>query len=373
MSVRIAHVVRQFHPSVGGMEEVVRHVVRHQRDAGHRPFVVTLDRLFRDAARVLPARDEVEGVPVVRLPFSGSTRYPLCPRVLRALDGAELIHVHGVDFFFDYLAATRWLHRRPLVASTHGGFFHTAFARRLKTVYFHAVTRASARAYDRIIATSDNDGRVFGELARDGRLEVIENGVDVRKFHDRAAATRQPTLIYFGRWSENKGLPQALDLVGRLRARDSNWRLIVAGREYDFDAAALRTLVAHKGLANAVELAPNPSDSTLAELIGHASYFVCLSRHEGFGLAALEAMSAGLIPVLSDIPPFRALVERSGLGVLVGEDHAATVAWLERDRHDDAVRDAGCRKRAIEFAKTYDWERVAGRYLRVYEQLEGRA
>lgn len=368
--MRIAHVVRQFHPSVGGMEDVVRHVVRHQLGAGHRPLVVTLDRLFRQAGRALPERDEVEGVPVLRLPFSGSPRYPLCPRVLRALDGADLIHVHGVDFFFDYLAATRWLHRRPLVASTHGGFFHTPFARRLKKIYFQTVTRSAARAYDRIIATSENDGRVFRAVADDGKVEVIENGVDVRKFRNRAATRGEPTLIYFGRWAHNKGIPQALDLVARLRAHHPCWRLIVAGREYDLDATALRALVEHKGLAGAVELAPNPSDRELAALIGRASYFVCLSRHEGFGLAAIEAMSAGLVPVLSDIPPFRALVERSGLGVLVGDRDDRAVEWLERDRRGDAGRFAARRERAIGFAESYDWDRVAGRYLRLYEELE---
>lgn len=369
--MRIAHVVRQYHPSVGGMEDVVRNIARHQVEAGFRPAIVTLNRLFRDREQPLPAQDEVDRVPVRRLSYAGSSRYPLCPQVLRLLGDADVIHVHGVDFFFDYLAATRWLHHRPLVASTHGGFFHTRFAASLKKVFFHTVTRGSVRGYDRIIATSDSDGRIFAPIVGNGRLQVIENGVNVDKFHARSAPDPVPTLIYFGRWSENKGLPAALDLLARLRRTDAAWRLIVAGREYDYCAAALHALIAARNLAAAVEVVPNPGDAELAALIGRASYFICLSRHEGFGLAAIEAMSAGLVPVLSDIPPFRSLVERSQIGVLVEsgrEDEA--VASLNREYHLPHDRQRRRREQAIAFAEPYDWQHVAGCYLRVYREVE---
>jgi len=287
------------------------------------------------------------------------------------LGDADVIHVHGIDFFFDYLAATRWMHRRPLVASTHGGFFHTRFAARLKKLFFHTVTRGSARAYERIIATSENDGRMFAPIVGAERLQVIENGVDIRKFHDRSSPTATPTMIYFGRWSENKGLPEALDLLAALRAADAEWRLIVAGREYDYDVPQLRALVARKDLAQAVEIAPNPDEPALAALIGRASYFVCLSRHEGFGLAAIEAMSAGLVPVLSDIPPFRALVERSRLGHLIGAGGIdAAVSRLVQERRLPADIHHWRRGRAIAFAEPYDWQRVAGCYEQVYRELE---
>jgi alpha-1,3-mannosyltransferase len=355
------------------MEDVVRNITRHQLAAGHTPVVITLDHLFASPQESLPPADEVDGVPVRRLSFTGSPRYPLCPRVLGPVAGADVVHVHGVDFFFDFFAATRWLHRRRLVASTHGGFFHTRFAARLKRLFFHTVTRGSARAYARIIATSHNDGRIFQPVVGTPRLAVIENGVDVRKFHDRAAPAPTATLIYFGRWSLNKGIPEAIDLLARLRRRDPAWRLIIAGREYDYNAAQLHSLLAERGLQDAAEVVPNPDDEELARLIEQASYFVCMSWHEGFGLAAVEAMSAGLQPVLSDIPPFRSLVERSGLGVMVRggwEDDA--VEWLLASYHEASDAYPARRAAAIEFSAPYDWNRVADRYLDVYSAIGAR-
>ena len=130
--MHIVHVVRQFHPAVGGLEGVVDSLSAEQVANGHRVRVVTLDRLFNapDASR--PRRHEQRnGVDIVRIPFLGSKRYPIAFSVIRHIRDADIVHVHGVDFFCDYLAWTALLHRRKLVLSTHGGFFHTDFATRL--------------------------------------------------------------------------------------------------------------------------------------------------------------------------------------------------------------------------------------------------
>ena len=45
--MNIVHVVRQFHPAVGGIESVVRELASAQVSAGHRVRVVTLNRVFK--------------------------------------------------------------------------------------------------------------------------------------------------------------------------------------------------------------------------------------------------------------------------------------------------------------------------------------
>jgi alpha-1,3-mannosyltransferase len=371
MSISVTHVVRQYLPSIGGMEEVVRNIALHQLRRGQRVRIVTLDRLFRNTSERLPAREQIEGIEVVRLPYHGSSRYPLCPAVLKALGDADLIHVHGVDFFYDYLAATRWLHRRPLLLSTHGGFFHTAFASKAKLAYFNSITRLSSAAYSKIVATSSNDGQLFSRIVREPKLQVIENGVNVEKFAGQGSPELRPVMIYFGRWSANKGLLQAIALFSQLHQLAPEWRLIIAGREYDHSLAELQAAVTKAGLETSITLAANPSDEQIRALIRQASYFVCLSRHEGFGIAPIEAMSAGLIPVLSDIPPFRQLVENSGLGLLLSGDPTTTASAEEllRLHASLGIKYEQMRTQAMVAANRYAWPQVADRYLDLYQQL----
>lgn len=371
MTIKVSHVVRQYAPSVGGMEDVVQNIARHQLlQHGHAPTIITLDRVFTRPAQTLPAADTIDGIPVIRLPYKGSSRYPIAPSVLAQLADADVVHVHGVDFFYDYLAWTKWWHRRPLIASTHGGFFHTEFASKLKNLYFKTVTRASSMAYDRIVGTSNNDGDLFRPIVSGSKLSVIENGVNVEKYSGKASLHLKPVAIYFGRWSANKGLAETITLLRQLLARDPSWQLIIAGREYDLSQDDLQHLVQQNQLAAHVQIVPNPSEQQLAGLIGQSSYYICLSRHEGFGIAPIEGMSAGLVPLLSDIPPFRNLVTQSGLGLLINMADLPASAANIAEIHRRGATDHSVRRQAVQqFVDRYSWSRIADRYIDIYKEL----
>jgi alpha-1,3-mannosyltransferase len=376
--LNVVHVVRQYLPSVGGLEEVVRNLAQQQARAGrYTPTVLTLNRVFRTGGTLLPAAETLDGVAVKRLGYAGSERYPLCPQVAGALRGADLVHVHGIEFFFDYLALLHPLMRTPLVASTHGGFFHSGFASRLKKIYFRTVTRLSARAYQKVIATSENDGDLFAPVVPKDRLVVIENGVDMGKFAGAAAPDLRPVMVYFGRWSVNKGLLECIDLLAELCRQQPNvpWQLMVAGREYDLNAQTLQDHAVAQGVGARITLFPNPGVAELRQLIGMASYFLCLSHHEGFGIAPIEAISAGLIPLLSPIPPFVRLFKTTAAGALLDAPTAAQQAQqvtLLHAQMAQAPRRQAAQQAATEAAlQAYSWHGVAARYARQYDLALG--
>ena len=371
--MKVLHIVRQFSPSVGGLEASVQSLASAQRSRfGIDARVVTLDRLFGRSGR-LPAQDIVDGIPVRRLPWRGSTRYPLAPSVLAHLQAADVLHVHAIDFFFDFLAATRPLHGRPMIASTHGGFFHSGQYNAAKKIWFNSVTWASIRAYRRIVACSYSDADMFRRSAGP-RLTVIENGINQVKFRDASSPVPTRTIISFGRFAQHKRIGHLFPLLARLRSADPAWRLIVAGREADQTAEELRSLAGIAGLSDAVRFVIDPSDDELRALIGEASYFGCLSAYEGFGLAAVEAMSAGLLPILSGITPFRRLVESTGIGLVVDAENPEGAAVTVQSISSDGIGTYGQRRlRTMQEVRCYDWEEVASRYVDLYEGAIGLA
>lgn len=375
--MKVAHVVRQYLPSIGGMEEVVRNLVDFQHtQSRYQPTVITLDRVYREPSQLLSHSENLDGVPVRRLSYRGSERYALCPQVLDAVKDFDLVHVHGIDFFFDFLALTRPLHGKPLIASTHGGFFHTKFAQAAKRVFFNTVTRASALAYQRVIATSNSDGAIFGQVVNERSLRVIENGVDIDKFDNASSTSLRPTLIYFGRWSVNKGLLDTLDVFAALcKLRPQTpWQFIIAGREYDLNADAMLQHANQLGIADRIQIVANPSNAELSALISKASYFICMSRHEGFGIAPIEGMSAGLLPILSDIPPFRQLVNSTNVGlILAAASTPDAQAQQIGDFHKLQVtlqgNDTVPRTSAQRAALPHSWNGVAASYVQQYDQV----
>ena len=371
--LRIVHVVRQFHPGIGGMENFVEQLGIHQLASGHRPSVVTLDRIFDGNGQgQLPAFEEYRGIPVHRVPFKGSKRYPLAPAVLRKLADADLVHVHGVDFFCDYLAATAFIHRKPMVLTTHGGFFHTDFARTFKRAYFHSVTRLSLSRYAAVIACSEEDARTFRSIVGE-RLTLIPNPVDVEKF----AGLGDPgnsTLIYFGRLAPNKEVGTLIDWFAELAKQGEQWKLIVAGKPMGVEMATLQSQINDLGLQNRIELHDTPSDAELRRLIGRSSVYVCASSYEGFGLAAVEGISAGLYPVLSDIPPFNDTLRRVGFGSSVQFDQPGS--WAEQldviERDIATFRERFSRDLIHQAVAPFAWPAAIPAFDEVYQRVLGR-
>jgi len=358
----ITHIVRQFLPNRGGVEETVLHLSLGLVQLGWEVRIVTLNRLFRDLQTHLPATETVAGLPVTRIPFRGSTRYPIAPKVLSCLGESDIVHVHAIDFFYDFLAWTKPFHGKKLVVTTHGGFFHTDFAARLKRVYFGTATRLSALAYERFIASSQNDAALFSRLT--ARLVTIETGVSVDKFANCAARDATRTMIYFGRLAKNKRLPTLLALLAELRKISPDWSLIIAGTEFEETFAALAECARSLGVDHAVQFSASPTDADLAALIGAASYFVSLSAYEGFGVSVVEAMSAGLVPILSDIPTFREFIGRAGRGLLV--DAVDLRAAAGAVAAFDAMRPTKFRDDFIAAAAKYSWSSMTKAYLTEY-------
>ena len=364
----IVHVVRQFLPNRGGLEDVVANLGRQTVRHGYRVRVVTLDSLFTAPDDKLPPREDIDGIEVVRIPWSGSSRYPLAPKVFGHLADADLVHVHAIDFFFDALAWGRLLHRKPMIVTTHGGFLHTRKYAAIKKIWFRTLTRASALAYRRVVCCSASDLKQFSEIVSDSLL--IENGADIGKFADTASRRARRRIVTIGRFSVNKRLDHLLDAMAELKTRNAEWHLDIVGAESDQNRADVEAAIEGRDLSGPVTLHVSPDNAAIRRIIADASLFASASEYEGFGLVALEAMSAGLLPVLNANDAFTTLARRHPVITLAdftNPETAATgieAAYETLARQPDAVR-AGL----LDAARGYSWDIVAGRYIDLYRSL----
>lgn len=62
------------------------------------------------------------------------------------------------------------------------------------------------------------------------------------------------------------------------------------------------------------------------------------SRHEGSGYAVIEALACGVVPVVTDIAPFRALTDRGRVGALWPVGNAERLARALSAPADHGVR-----------------------------------
>ena len=367
----IVQVVRQYAPGRGGLEDVVANLSRQLLQRDYRVRVVTLDSLFRSRDHKLPEREVIDGVEVVRIPWKGSTRYPLAPSVLRHIGDADLVHVHGIDFFFDALALMRPLHGKPLVATTHGGFFHTPKFAAIKQAWFQVVTRLSALAYRSLLCCSRSDMELFSKIAP-RRAVLVENGVDTAKFAGLSSTIPRRRIITIGRFSVNKRLDRLFDVMQALKEMSPEWRLDVVGSPSDLTEEDLRGEIARRGLIDQVVLHIGVDNSEVRRLIAEASLFASASDYEGFGLVAVEAMSAGLVPVLHPNEAYQALgKQHRGICLADFARPEDCAARIEQTFQALLADPAATRDEMMTGASVHAWESVADRYIDVYRAVLG--
>ena len=369
--MRVVHVVRQFNPGIGGLENFVLSLAKQQRMEGVNAEVVTLDRLFSKPSTRLLRHDSVEGVPVHRIGFFGSSRYPIAPEVLSCIEPFDIVHVHGVDYFCDFLAATRLLHRKPLVLSTHGGFFHTKFAGFLKPAFFTPSRVRPCGNTGACLPAAPTMKPFFAKVAK-RRLRRIDNGVDTSKFADAASRKFVPTLVYFGRFSSNKGLDRLIDAFDVLRDEVPRARLHIMGRDWDDLLPSLKERIGAARHGTAITVHENPTDDDIRRVIASSSFFVSASQYEGFGLTLVEALAAGLLPMVSPIPSFASILGGSETGAPIKFEDAEAAGKEMATFITESAKGYGARRSgAMQLSARYAWPKVARRFVREYEHILG--
>ena len=208
VNMKILQLTRQFLPGQGGMESVVEGLSGALQQKGHTVQVATLRLIFSSGA-MAPAESVEGGLLVRRMRHWGPRRYPVAPAALTFIRGYDLVHIHAIDFFVDYLSLLRLLHRVPLVVSTHGGFFHTEWAGMFKRMYFKTVTRRSLSGVGAVVCVSQHDGEMFRKIVSPGRIRVIENGADIDRFRGLKKCIVPGRLLGISRLAENKCVSQS--------------------------------------------------------------------------------------------------------------------------------------------------------------------
>lgn len=374
MPLRVLLVTRVFHPHIGGIERHVEWLAAALLRRGHHVEVLSLDRGFADGARYAP--EDVLETPagplrVRRVPWAGSRRYPLAPAAVAAFRGWDVVHVHGLDFLVDAAVATRGWHGAAVVLSTHGAFFHTDFARNLKNWWFQHVTARLVARLDGLLYTSPHDAALFRSITDRGVL--APNAVDVDPWRALPRSPEPGRFVTTGRVDVHKGLDDLVRALAAARRIDPRpFHAHVVGPEVAPGLVdRLRGQARELGLEGRVTFHGKVSSEALRDHVARAELALFPSTYESFGISVVEAMAAGVPPVVRDIRAFQDLVE-DGVDGFVAPfgDPDAAAARIVRAR--DSAERSGVGAAARAASSRHGWDAVIGRVEEVYRAAAAR-
>ncbi|WP_169946565.1 MSMEG_0565 family glycosyltransferase [Microbispora sp. H11081] len=307
--------------------------------------------------------------PAVRLcvvPFPDIAGEGVGPRVLRSI--AVLRRAFAPD-----AESYDVVHAQDCISANAAG-------RCVRTVHHvdHFTTPELAACHERAIVTPYAhvcvSEAVAAELAAGWgiRAAVIPNGVAYERF---ASADPVATgmwrrrlgtyVLTVGGIEPRKGSLDLLEAYALLRKAHPDARLVIAGGETLFDYRDYRA----RWEARAAELGAEPmvlgpvSDADLPPLVAGASVFAFPSVKEGFGLAAMEALAAGVPLVVRDLPVLREVFGPAARFAATAGALAVELADA-LEYADDDRRAAG---RAL--AARHTWKAAAERHIELYESL----
>lgn len=174
------------------------------------------------------------------------------------------------------------------------------------------LTRAAARASSAILA--DSTCTAEQRLGEDWTPRVRPVSFLTMRLSPVTATRPAPRFITWGRLHPRKRIQLALEMFALVHARRGEARFTIIGPDRG-EQAMLEAKAAELGVADAVEFT-GPMDMTaICERAKDASFFVQTSAFEGMGMAAVEAMQLGLVPVVTPVGEIGSYVENGNNGV----------------------------------------------------------
>jgi glycosyltransferase involved in cell wall biosynthesis len=377
--VKVALLSDCYLPRLGGIEVQVHDLAARLRERGHEVsvFTATPGPQGQRAGVV----DRVDGVPVhrlaLRLPFELPVNPFAPPELRRRLlrGGYDVAHVHmGVvsPFAVDAARVTTAM-GLPTTMTWHCMLGALEPALRMsgyvgrwaeRGVAMNAVSRVAAAPLQRIIGPA-------------GQVRVLPNGIDVARWAAPAGAAARRAddgirMVSAMRLAGRKRPLQLLRVVRRVRElADAAVPLHLDVLGEGPQRGRLERYVARNGLEGVVSLPGRVAREELPARYAAADIYIAPGRLESFGIAALEARTAGLPVVGRAGSGIEEFVQDGVDGYLAGDDEAMARAVARLVTDGDLRSGMAAHNRA--HPPEQSWEHVVAGAEAEYERARSLA
>ncbi|MDI9643822.1 MAG: glycosyltransferase family 4 protein [Candidatus Verstraetearchaeota archaeon] len=341
---------------------------------GEQPFVMTWVKGLGETriSLVEPGIDLIELPGVNLLPIHG-TIFPLLKHVGSAFEysQAEVVDCQS-HLFLTSLQAVLYARRMgiPSVVTVNGIKAPRKGALNLaQFAYLNTLSRLVFRAASAVRCLTESDAVEANRLGCPWeKISIIPNGVDTTLFRPGPRDKDSDTIVWTGRFVEEKGLPTLLRAAVEVIKTSRNIRFMLVG-----DGPLrqrIEEMAERLGVYERFVFTGAVSRCEVARILRSSTLFVMPSFSEGMPLSLLEAMSCGNPVVGSDIPGISSVVRSGETGILVPPgDHRAlgmAISGLLGDRC--LLRRMGERA-AFHIRKNYEISIIVMRVLDLYSKI----
>jgi len=409
--MKIAHVVRRFtFQEWGGTENVVWNSALTLKKLGVESEILATSALDKNGEEVR------EGIMVRRFPYF-YPYFPLPEHDRREMDKKggnpfsfqlykylieqdfDLIHIHSGARIAQMSIKAAKKKKIPCIMSLHGGFVDVPQKEMQELIAPMAHKLPYGGIIERILGWSKDLMAGIDGVICVGRNEYeklsakypqklvvhLPNGVDTNKFNRPKSSlpdcrtlwgipSDARLILCVSRLDYQKNQLQLVHLLSELQKRGDKAHVLLIGpptaKWYEEE---IRHQATELGVAEHLTIIPglSPDDPLLLGAYKTADVFILPSQHEPFGIVVLEAWSAGIPVIGSNVGGLSFLIKDgiNGLQFEQGNDEAL-LATYDKLFETNGLKDALV-KQAYEDVEGYSWESVAQSLLGIYNKAKG--
>ena len=396
--MKIAHIVRRFTFSEwGGTESVVWNIARQQKAQGLTPEILCTAALDKTGVEV------VDGITIRRFPYfypyfpmpqtdrlalDKKGGNPFVPEMMKTLrqGNYDVFHIHAGGRIAQSVSLLgRKLHT-PCVMSLHGGscaipeqemalmlkplkhkFSYGGIIDRLKRTRFAPESRM-----DLLLALSKEETTALQNRFPQTKVQTFPNGILHRELPDAGDFRKKynipetaKIILCISRIDYQKNQKILLEL---LNSTADTHLLLIGPVTAAWYFEELQKRAEELRLTERLTVIPGlPPDSVeLRQALQTADCFILPSRHEPFGIAALEALDAGVPLIASAVGGLKDFLQDKE-NALLFEDNNATALCSAYDKLDSLREKLTANGK--ETAKEYNWQTLAEKLTAIYREL----
>ena len=289
-------------------------------------------------------------------------------------DSVLFLSAQGLSLFHGLNQRLPGRLRVPSVATFHDLFAMTGeYSTPQFRQRFARLARETAARADHIVAVSNHTAALVADQLAFPReaITVIHHGVEAldvpapecRRSVLRDLGVTRPFVLHVGSLQVRKNIER---IVAAFESVGESLELVLAGST-GFGSDRIVQRIDESPASSRIRLTGHVGDQARATLYAEAVALVFPSLEEGFGLPVVEAFSAGLPVVASNVS---AVAEVAGDAALLVDplDAEGIAGALERVISDSELR-AELRAKGLDRAKRFSWERCAAQTWDVYRSL----
>lgn len=394
--MKIAHLIAQFYPHIGGAEICVHNVCKSLVEEGHEAVVITTTAPAENQPqlpyKIIHLWYRTCGL-LRKIPFIGKIHLHRELAKLQKEHNFDLwqvtmgypLGVYAVDFFKK--------NNIPCILRCCGEdiqkFPQIGYGYRLDEK-IDALAQKSYPEFDGLVALTETVKEDYNDLGiKDEKINIIPNGADFAKFakirndknriceiRKKYNAENKKLILTTGRYHPKKGFDQIPEIAKKLKDKGIDFTWIVAGpkirelRRKFPECEDLGVICSEDFTKSETEDAFSLPPESLIELYCASDIFVLPTLIETFGMVLVEAMAAGLPIVTTDAPGVKNVIDEGVNGLKAETGNVEAIADIVEKVLNEKILAEKLSTTALEMAENiYDWKIVTGRYFDFYKKI----